>query len=71
MNDFTATWLWPQWTMFVWLLLHFIIRANYHGTVRKHLSGPKKGEPVEANGFTTASRIFLLVFILICGGFFA
>ncbi len=71
MTDFTVNWLWPQWTMFAWLFISFGLAAMKHGQPRLQENGPEKGQPEKVNAFLSASRIFGIVFILICGGFFA
>jgi hypothetical protein len=70
MTDFTVGWLWPQWA-FVWLMfITFTAAAIVHGKPRMITTGENKGEPEKYNAFLVLARVVLLLFILICGGFF-
>lgn len=69
--DFTTTWHWPQRAFVFWLFAGMMMAANNHGKERRETSGPNKGEVEKHNAFVVMMRCALIVFFLICGGFFA
>ena len=58
MSDFTVNWLWPQWVMVALLFMTLILKAYLHG------------KPSVQNGFYAMLDAAILIFVLICGGFF-
>lgn len=71
MSDFTATWGWPQWTIVIIFLLRMSMASALHGRERRETSGERKGDVERYNAFSTLIGTFVIVAVLICGGFFA
>jgi len=68
--DFTANWLWPQWTMAIIIIVRLIIFSSAHGKERVETTGERKGRPQRYSAFAAFINAGLLISILICGGFF-
>jgi uncharacterized membrane protein len=56
-----SVWAWPQWTLFILMIVRLGINAAVHGQ-------PRKEE--KHNAFIVFFNAALVLFILICGGFY-
>ena len=61
MNISMAVWGWPQWTLFVLMIISLFAAAALHGK-------PREGE---YNAFLGWFKAGLIFFVLVCGGFYS
>lgn len=58
MNIDTTFWHWPQYTLLVLLVLRMAVAMSRHG------------KPVKVDAWTILFHTVIILFVLVCGGFY-